>query len=88
VEYQDGTAQAFEGGPWALSQWERYAIRNNLDSDATKAPMTWSLFVAYASIHRTEWGKCEGFEAWSTRVLDVDLETSEPNPTNPTASGG
>jgi hypothetical protein len=86
VTFVDGSAHEFVGGPWAISQWERYAMRNQLDSDPSKAPMTWSLFVAYAAVNREQWGKCEGYEAWSARVVDVDLETTEANPTQPATS--
>jgi len=85
VALENGAVVEFHGGPWALSQWERYAQRNNIDSDGQKAPMTWMLYIAYASLHRSEWGKCEGYEAWSAKVVDVDLETTEANPTQPTA---
>lgn len=88
VAYGDGTVHEFVGGPWALSQWERYAQRNNLDSDAQKSPMTWMLYVAYASLHRGTWGKCEGYEAWSTRVEDIDVEADEANPTQPAPTAG
>lgn len=88
VTYSDGTTQEFVGGPWSLSQWERYAQRNNMDSDAAKSPMTWMMFVGYASVHRETWGKCEGYEAWSARVIDIDLDTDDANPTKPAPSGG
>lgn len=90
VTTTDGTAHEFVGGPWAWSQWERYAQRNGLDTSPEKSPMTWSLFVAYASLHQATWERTDrpGYEKWSASVAAVDLDVEDARPTPPAASDG
>lgn len=80
VLYQDGRAVEFDGGISALSKWEQYAQRNKLDPDPQKTPMTWTLYVAFASLGEKA-GKGIGFEAWKDTVEDIDLEVKDANPT-------
>ena len=68
----DGVEQSFTAGPAAMSLWEQYASRNNLSFD--NAPMTGSLYVAYAAVHKDNWPPQEGFDKWRFRVDDLDLD--------------
>ena len=80
VVYTDGRAAEFSGGINALSMWEAYAQRNKLDPDPQKSPMTWTLYVAFASLGEAV-GKGIGFETWKATVEDVDIEVNDANPT-------
>jgi hypothetical protein len=88
VTYADGRVESFTGGTWAVSQYERYAQRTKLDPDPAKAPMTWSLYIAYAATHRETWGTGDGFEVWSALVDDVEVEVESADPTPATTSDG
>ena len=43
--------------------------------------MTWTLFVAFASLGATRTGKDIGFDTWRKNVDDVSLEVEDANPT-------
>jgi hypothetical protein len=85
VTYNDDRIVDFSGGINALAAWEAYAQRNKLDSDPQRSPMTWTLYVAFASLGEDQTGKGIGFEKWRESVADVDLEANDANPT-PTAT--
>ena len=71
----DGVQQPFVAGPAAMSLWEAYAARHNLTFD--NAPMTGSLYIAYAAVHKDSWPPKEGFDAWRFKVDDLDLDEQE-----------
>lgn len=74
----DGVEQPFVAGPAAISLFEQYASRNNLTFET--APMTASMYVAYAAVHKGEWPPKEGFDAWRFRVDDLDMDEQEEVP--------
>ena len=81
VTYLDGTVEDFTGGINALAAWEQHAHTRKLDSSPEKSPMTWTLFVAFASLGATRTGKDIGFDTWRKNVDDVSLEVEDANPT-------
>ena len=81
VTYLDGTVEDFTGGINALAAWEQHAHTRKLDSSHEKSPMTWTLFVAFASLGATRTGKDIGFDTWRKNVDDVSLEVEDANPT-------
>ena len=76
----DGSAVTFTAGPWEYSQWEQYAARKGLPADST--PMTFTMYLAYCAIHRANWPQVEGFEQWSQKIADVQME--DPTEARPT----
>lgn len=86
VTHTNGTTADFTGGINALAAWETYAQRNKLDPDPQKSPMTWTLYVAFASLGEAITGSGVGFEKWRQTVANVDLEADEANPTTPVTS--
>lgn len=78
----DGSRQGFTAHQWELSEWERYALRHGLPT--TEAAVTFSMYVAFAAVHRTTWDeKPLGFEAWSRQVASVELEDTEEAEVSP-----
>jgi hypothetical protein len=86
VVYNDQREVDFAGGINALAAWESYAQRNQLDPDPQKSPMTWTLYIAFASLGEAQTGTGVGFDTWRSTVLDVDLTADDANPTSPAAS--
>ena len=88
VTYADGSVSTFDTGPWVVSAWERYAVRNGLPTDPAEAAATSNLYIAYAAVHADVWPACEvGFEKWQTSVRGIEMDEAPARPTNPEASG-
>ena len=75
VTYLDGTVEEYTGGINALAAWEQHAHTRKLDSSPEKSPMTWTLYVAFASLGATRTGKDIGFDTWTTCRLRSRTQT-------------
>ena len=75
LEYHDGRVVEFAAGSAARAEWEMYAHRHGIGLE--EAPILAALVVACYMLN----GTLEGFEAWRSTVLDVELEAAgEPVP--------
>jgi len=81
VTHTDGRVADFAGGINALSMWEAYAQRQNLNPNPEVSPMTWTMYVAYASLP-DDARKGIGFDTWKATIDDVDIEVQDANPTH------
>lgn len=75
-----GSVVDFTAGPWEFSKWEEYASRHQLSIET--APITFSMYLAFAAANREQWPPSEGYERWAQGVKDIDMEDpDEPRPT-------
>ena len=86
VDYTQGPSQEFVAGPWEFSQFEQYAARKGFTAET--APLTATLYLAYAATHRSEWPPTEGFEVWSQNVSNLDTDETEVRPTEAATLAG
>jgi len=82
VMYEDGTEERFETSINAIAEYERYAVRNGLPMGTDAPPLTLALFTAYYALAQNG----EGFDAWRARVVALETEAGETNPTPPDQS--
>jgi hypothetical protein len=92
AHFLDGSRVPFTAYQAELGEWERYAIRHNLPPQG--AGVTFSMFVAFAAIHRDTWDQITlGFEPWCRTLKGVELDVTDeeegatvaPFPTEPSA---
>ena len=89
VHMKDGSTLEFEGGPFERMLAEVYMIKRGL-GDMQSAPQTASLYMAYIGVgnYPSTSGNDTAFLTWCRDVQEVELTTSEPDPTPPAALDG